>query len=204
MAFNIELLKKQHSVPPTPPNTPSVLAKALSKICSEVEQLAHEISELTTNHNVTPRNEYGNADYTEKLRRIQNKVAEHFSPQASPPLTMDELQVDPELQEIHLELSEIEKNMLPHFATSVNYRLVEAVKPSLENAFEELLHAHKSQPYFLSRVFKLLMECDSAWKRDAVMFAIEDFFNELEQDNILSDISVQSQQGSEADILHST
>jgi hypothetical protein len=113
--------------------------------------------------------------------------------QEEQPLTIEDLQPQ------HIVSLEIE---------TAEMKLLESVKPNLENVFEELLHAHKHSPYFLSRVFKLITECDTHWKREAVLFAIEDFLRELSNDVLSNLSSIQeaySQDSKEiCEIIHST
>jgi hypothetical protein len=129
-----------------------------------------------------------------------SKMNEQENEQEDQPLTLEQQPLSMEdLQPQDFVSLEIE---------TAEMKLLESVEPRLENLFEELLHAHKHSPYFLSRAFKLMMECDTHWKREAVLFAIEDFLHELSNDVLSNLSSIQEAYSQDAqeicEIIHST
>ncbi|KNE69206.1 hypothetical protein AMAG_19882, partial [Allomyces macrogynus ATCC 38327] len=62
-------------------------------------------------------------------------------------------------------------------------RLFESHRPSLDAAYADLLHAHGTDPYFLHRVLALLAKCDSHYKRQRALLALDKLDNDLTRED---------------------
>ncbi|KAJ3362332.1 hypothetical protein GGF32_006167 [Allomyces javanicus] len=62
-------------------------------------------------------------------------------------------------------------------------RLLESHRPSLDAAYADLLRAHGTDPYFLHRVLALLSKCDSHYKRQRALLALDKLDAELTRED---------------------
>ncbi|KNE68704.1 hypothetical protein AMAG_19858 [Allomyces macrogynus ATCC 38327] len=61
--------------------------------------------------------------------------------------------------------------------------LFESHRPSLDAAYADLLRAHGTDPYFLHRVLALLAKCDSHYKRQRALLALDKLDAELTRED---------------------
>ncbi|KAJ3374666.1 hypothetical protein GGF31_006563 [Allomyces arbusculus] len=62
-------------------------------------------------------------------------------------------------------------------------RLFESHRPSLDAAYADLLRAHGTDPYFLHRILALLAKCDSHYKRQRALLALDKLDAELTRED---------------------